>query len=88
MTGHVLFTNHVIGQIPGHTRRALDCLLRAWPAEVIHIEPCALLATLNDLAAQRRLKILEARLLGYSPRLANAPAFIRWRPVTEARTAR
>jgi hypothetical protein len=52
MTGHVLFTNHVIGQLPGHTRQALGCLLRAWPAEVIHIEPCALLATLNDLAAQ------------------------------------
>ena len=106
LAGQVLFTNHVIEQFPGHTRLALDCLLRAQPAEVIHIEPCAellaparsaadlaswlhiiaadyqrtLLATLNDLAARGRLEILEARLLGYSPRLANAPALIRWRP--------
>jgi hypothetical protein len=106
LAGQVLFTNHVIEQLPGHTRLALDCLLRAQPAEVIHIEPCAellaparsaadlaswlhiiaadyqrtLLTTLNDLAAQGRLEILEARLLGYSPRLANAPALIRWRP--------
>jgi hypothetical protein len=114
LAGRVLFTNHVIEQLPGHTRQALDCLLRARPAEVIHIEPCAellaparsaadlaswlhiiaadyqraLLATLDDLAAQGRVEILEARLLGYSPRLANAPALIRWRPATGARTAR
>lgn len=114
MAGHVLFTSHVIEQLPGHTRQALDCLLRARPAEVIHIEPCAellaparhaadlaswlhiiasdyqraLLTTLNDLAAQGRLEILEARLLGYSPRLANAPALIRWRPAQAGRTAR
>jgi hypothetical protein len=111
LAGRVLFTNHVIEQLPGHTRQALDCLLRARPAEVIHIEPCAellaparsaadlgswlhiiaaayqraLLATLNDLAAQGRAEILEARLLGYSPRLANAPALIRWRAAQPAR---
>ena len=110
LAGRVLFTNHVIEQLPGNTRQALDCLLRARPAEVIHIEPCTellaparsaadlaswlhiisadyqrtLLATLNDLAAQGRAEILEARLIGYSPRLANAPALIRWRPAQPA----
>lgn len=114
LAGRVLFTNHVIEQLPGHTRQALDCLLRARPAEVIHIEPCAellaparsaadlaswlhiiaadyqrtLLTTLTELAAQGRAEILEARLLGYSPRLDNAPALIRWRPAPDARTAR
>jgi SAM-dependent methyltransferase len=114
LAGRVLFTNHVIEQLPGHTRQALDCLLRARPAEVIHIEPCTelltparsaadlaswlhiiaadyqrtLLTTLTDLAAQGRAEILEARLLGYSPRLDNAPALIRWRPATDARGAR
>jgi SAM-dependent methyltransferase len=114
LAGRVLFTNHVIEQLPGHARQALDCLLRARPAEVIHIEPCAellaparsaadlaswlhiiaadyqrtLLATLTELATQGRAKILEARLLGYSPRLDNAPALIRWRPAPDAGTAR
>jgi SAM-dependent methyltransferase len=114
LAGQVLFTNHVIEQLPGHTHQALDCLLEARPAEVIHIEPCAellaparstadlaswlhiiaadyqrtLLTTLTELAAQGRAEILEARLLGYSPRLANAPALIRWRPAPDARTAR
>jgi SAM-dependent methyltransferase len=114
LAGQVLFTNHVIEQLPGHTRLALECLLRARPAEVIHIEPCAellaparsaadlaswlhiiaadyqrtLLTTLNDLAGRGRLEILEARLLGYSPRLANAPALIRWRPAQPGRAAR
>jgi SAM-dependent methyltransferase len=114
VAGKVLFTNHVIEQLPGHTRQALDCLRRARPAEVIHIEPCAellaparsaadlaswlhiiaadyqraLLTTLNELAAQGHLEILEARLLGYSPRLTNAPALIRWRPSPDDRTAR
>jgi hypothetical protein len=114
LAGKVLFTNHVIEQLPGHTRQALDCLLRARPAEVIHIEPCAellapacsaaelaswlhiiaadyqraLLTTLTELAAGGHLRILEARLLGYSPRLANAPALIRWRPVPDAGAAR
>jgi SAM-dependent methyltransferase len=114
LAGRVLFTNHVIEQLPGHTRQALDCLLRARPAEVVHIEPCAellaparstadlaswlhiiaadyqrsLLTALNELAAEGHAEILEARLLGYSPRLANAPALIRWRPVPDARTAR
>jgi SAM-dependent methyltransferase len=32
LAGTVLFTNHVIEQLPGHTRQALDCLLRARPA--------------------------------------------------------
>jgi SAM-dependent methyltransferase len=41
LAGRVLFTNHVIEQLPGHAAQALDCLLRARPAEVIHIEPCA-----------------------------------------------
>jgi hypothetical protein len=114
LAGQVLFTNHVIEQFPGHTRLAIDGLLRAQPAEVIHIEPCAellaparsaadlaswlhiiaadyqrtLLTTLNDLAAQGQLEILEARLLGYSPRLANAPALIRWRPAQPGRVTR
>jgi len=40
------------------------------------------------LAARGRLEILEARLLGYSPRLANAPALIRWRPAQPGRAVR
>ena len=113
IAGQVLFTNHVIEQLPGHAAQALDCLLRARPAEVIHIEPCAellrparrpgdlaswlhiiaadyqreLLTTLDSLAAAGQAEILEARLLGYSPRLVNAPALIRWRPTFKARTA-
>jgi hypothetical protein len=110
----VLFTNHVIEQLPGHVGQALDCLLRARPAEVIHIEPCAgllrparrlgdlaswlhiiaadyqrdLLASLDSLAAAGHADILETRLLGYSPRLVNAPALVRWRPAGPAGAAR
>lgn len=65
-----MFTNHVIEQLPGHTRQALDCLLHQR----------TLLAALTELAAQGRAEILEARLLGYSLRLTNASVLIRWRP--------
>lgn len=36
----VLFTNHVIEQLPRHVPTAVETLLRAEPLEVIHIEPC------------------------------------------------
>jgi hypothetical protein len=53
----VLFTSHVTGQQPGHAGVALDCLLRARPAEVLHIEPGAGLLRparrLDDLASRR-----------------------------------
>jgi hypothetical protein len=114
LAGRVLFTNHVIEQLPGHAGQALDCLLRARPAEVIHMEPCTgllrpahslddlaswlhiiaadyqrdLLTTLDSLAAAGHADILETRLPGYSPRLVNAPALIRWRPAGTAGTAR
>jgi SAM-dependent methyltransferase len=113
MAGRILFTNHVIEQLPGRAAQALDCLLRARPAEVIHIEPCAellrparrledlaswlhivaadyqreLLTTVNSLVTAGQALILETRLLGYSPRMINAPALIRWRPADKTKTA-
>jgi SAM-dependent methyltransferase len=40
LQGRVLFTNHVLEQLPQHIPAALGCLLRAAPHEVVHIEPC------------------------------------------------
>jgi hypothetical protein len=40
LRGQVLFTNHVLEQLPRHLPEALECLLRAAPLEVMHIEPC------------------------------------------------
>ena len=51
LSGRVLFTNHVIEQLPRHVPQALDWLRRAAPAEVVHLEPCAeLLRPTRDLA--------------------------------------
>jgi SAM-dependent methyltransferase len=106
LSGRVLFTNHVIEQLPRHVPQALDWLCRAAPAEVLHFEPCveflrpardlgdlagwlhvvsadyqrSLLGCLRTLAADGQVELLEARSLGYSPRLTHAPALIRWRP--------
>jgi hypothetical protein len=40
LPGQVLFTNHVIEQLPRHVSVAVDTLMCAEPLEVIHIEPC------------------------------------------------
>ncbi len=40
LRGQVLFTNLVLEQLPRHVPEALECLLRAAPLEVMHIEPC------------------------------------------------
>jgi hypothetical protein len=40
LRGQVLFTNHVIEQLPRDVPAAVETLLRAEPLEVIHIEPC------------------------------------------------
>jgi hypothetical protein len=40
LRGRVLFTNHVLEQLPRHLPAALGCMLGAAPREVVHIEPC------------------------------------------------
>lgn len=40
LRGQVLFTNHVLEQLPRHIPNAVDTLLCADPLEVIQIEPC------------------------------------------------
>jgi SAM-dependent methyltransferase len=62
--GRVLFTNHVLEQLPRQVPDALDCLLRAAPREVVHIEPCTELLrpwrSATDLAS-----LLHARASDY-----------------------
>jgi hypothetical protein len=51
LRGRVLFTNHVMEQLPRHLAQALAWLLRAAPAEVVHLEPCVeFLRPARDLA--------------------------------------
>lgn len=40
ISGHVLFTNYVMEQLPYDIPNALESLIRTNPQEVIHIEPC------------------------------------------------
>ena len=40
LRGQVLFTNHVLEQLPRDLPRAFETLLAARPAEVVHLEPC------------------------------------------------
>jgi SAM-dependent methyltransferase len=60
LRGRVVFTNHVLEQLPRHLSRAIDTIANAEPLEVIHLEPAGDLlrpwASLTDLATWVHLR--------------------------------
>jgi hypothetical protein len=76
LRGRVVFTNHVLEQLPRHLSRAIETIARAEPLEVIHLEPAGDLlrpwASVTDLASWVHLRARDYQrgLIGHLTKLA------------------